>query len=163
MKTLQRNRNTAILGAIIIISLGLLYYVLFVNKQPLPFFSGKSTQSDKKIGTLDKNLNAVVVTTNPEEALKKANEENLAVSDGKVTVVITVKDNSFIFTSQYGTEQIRYGKYIQAQVKLTELEKLAKNPKIEKIVGAMEATKQPPPGAPIIISPKPNPSPQTDK
>lgn len=154
MKVQQTNRNIVILVIIIIISLGLLYYLLFINQHSLSFLGGKSIPQNKTIATLDKNLNNVINTANTEQAIQKANEENLAVSlDGKITVVITVKDPSFIFTPQYGTEQIRYGKYIQAFVKINQLEKLAKNPKIEKIVAPLEATQQPPPGAQIIISP----------
>jgi hypothetical protein len=79
---------------------------------------------------------------------KTAVENNLAVDDEKVTVLITVKDPSFIFTPDYGTQQIRYGKYIQALVKLSKLKELAENPKIESIKAPEKASSTPPPTAP---------------
>lgn len=151
-KLVQENKNVILLALIIIVSLGLFYYVLFGNKDILKLFGpGPSpTPTPKSYQSLDKNLNTIIEDDNPEETAK---ENNLAVEKMKIvtpkkpgeknTVVtteetgvkalITLKDESFVFTEEYGKEVLRYGKFIQAIVKFDKLEELAKNPMIESI------------------------------
>lgn len=136
-KALKENKNVFLLLLIIIFSLSLLYYVLFVNSQTSQFFGNKPTPTPviKNYPALDGKLNEVVNSNAPKEAAEK---NNLAVEENTVKALITLKDESFVFTETYGKEYLRYGKYIQAGVKFDKLEELAKNPKIESIAAPLK-------------------------
>lgn len=152
LQILKTNKSIILLAITVVASLGLLYYILFVNQDIVPFIK-KTSPPAKQFSSLDEPLNNVVNTEQSSQAIEVAQKENLALTNDKVTVVITLKDDSFLFTPEYGREQIRYGKYIQALVKVGKLEELANNPKIENITAPQKATQKPPSNAPIIISP----------
>lgn len=126
-KILKENKNSIFLAGIVIISLILLYYLLFglLGMKPRP-----APQATKTYQTLDKTLNQVV---NSNDSKAVAEKNNLAVEGNGVKALITLKDESFVFTDMYGKEVLRYGKYIQAVIKFEKLEELAKNPKIGSI------------------------------
>jgi hypothetical protein len=138
-KLLKENKNVLLLSVIIILSLGLLYYVLFVNPQTSQFFGNKPTHTPiiKNYPVLDKALNDVINSSSPNDAA----ENNLAVEGNTVKALITLKDESFVFTDTYGKEYLRYGKYIQAGVKFDKLEELAQNPKIKSIVAPLKSNR----------------------
>lgn len=139
-KILKENKNVLLLSVIIILSLGLLYYVLFINPQTSQFFGNKPTPTPviKNYPVLDKALNDVINSSNPNDAAEK---NNLAVEENTVKALITLKDESFVFTDTYGKEYLRYGKYIQAGVKFDKLEELAQNPKIKSIVAPLKSNR----------------------
>lgn len=128
-KTMFQNKNALLLIITVTLLLALLYYILFINKQTA-FFGKQPTQT---INTLpvDNSIKEIIKSENPKET---ANKEHLAVEGETVKVVITLKDESFVFTEEYGKQEIRYGKFIQAYVNFDQLKKLGENPKIEKIV-----------------------------
>jgi len=137
---LKENKNILLFICIILLSLGLLFYVLFMNKQTSQFFgNNKPTPqpTQKKYQRVDTPLNTVLNSDTPKETAEK---NNLAVvGTNEVKVLITLEDESFVFTDTYGKEVLRYGKYIQAIVKFDKLEELTKNPKIKSIIAPLKS------------------------
>jgi hypothetical protein len=145
-KTFSENRNVLLLGILIILTLGILYYILFVNKQANRFFTSlvqkeEPAKPQKNYPVLDKKLNSVINAKNPKLQAEKL---NLAVDEDKIKTLITLKDESFFFDPTYGKEFFHYGKYIQAEVKFSKLEDLAKNNKIATIEAPIKAINLPP-------------------
>ena len=124
------NKSTVVFILIVLLTFVLLYYVLFINKRILTFLDKPQPLPEKTFHTVDPKLNTVLNSTDMKRA---AEEQKLAVEGNTVKAVIILKDESFIFTQEYGKEVLRYGKHIQAIVKLDKLKTLAENPKIEKI------------------------------
>lgn len=137
---LKENKKIILLIVMIILSLGLFYYVLFVNPQTAQFFGNRPvpSQNVKNYPRLDTSLNTIITSNNPKEMAEK---NNLAVEENTVKALIILKDESFVFTDVYGKEYLRYGKYIQAGVKFEKLEELANNPKIESITAPLKTNR----------------------
>lgn len=135
-----------ILGIFGFLLLAMLFYILFVNPKSSQYFSSnfinKNTQNktSKTYPTLDSKLNTVINAQDPQAT---ADETNMAMENEQIKVLIILKDDSFVFSDTYGREVLRYGKNIQALVKLNKLEELAKNDKIEKIIAPQKAVNIP--------------------
>jgi hypothetical protein len=102
-----------------------------VNQQTSRFFGNNlPTPTPKQYTKLDAVLNQVVTAYDPSAVIK---DNHLAIEGNNVKVFILVKDDSFIFLPEYGKQDDRTGKFIQATVTMKQLETLAKNPHIESI------------------------------
>lgn len=143
-ENLLKNKNAAILIVIIFFSLLMLFYIIFVNKQSSKiikeFFNKEEQLPQKTYPALDMKLQEVMRSDNPQQT---AENYDFDASKQDVKVVIILKDESFVFTPEYGKEYLRYGKYIQASVKYDMLEKLAANPKIASIASPLKGTISP--------------------
>jgi hypothetical protein len=140
-KLLQENRNTIFLILIIILSLALLYYVLFVNKQTSRFFGNNiPTPTPKHYAKLDAVLNKVVAAADPYVVIK---DNHIAMDKNGFKVYIIVNSDSFIFLPLYGKQIDRTGRFIQAIVTSKQLEDLAKNSNIDSIQGIKDSSNIP--------------------